>query len=158
MFGKCVLVILAVGVTGCTLLALRQSRLQAASEMVRIQLDIRNQDEELWLLRTQIAQQITPEQVRQMMADIGPLKPLDRAEPGAGEQAGGAGKDSAEKEPPTSPNESARPTKPKSTPAAKPSAPRGPSASSLDRRYATEKSSAGERARELTKAPGEGDQ
>lgn len=115
MFGKCVLVILAVGTTGCALLALRQSRLQAASEMVRIQLGIREQDEELWLLRTQIAERVTPEQVRQMMSDVGPLRPL--RPPG---------------------NETV--DEPVSVPSGvKPTAPRVPSGAGVERRFATDK-------------------
>lgn len=145
MFGKCVLVILAVGVTGCALLALRQSRLQAASEMVRIQLDIRNQDEELWLLRTQIAQQITPEQVRLMMSDVGPLKPIntaanstDATPPDVAATPTPSVKPSGSKPDPTTPATKAK-SPAKSAPAGKPSEPRKPSASNFDRRFAAEK-------------------
>lgn len=144
MFGKCVLVILAVGVTGCALLALRQSRLQAASEMVRIQLDIRNQDEELWLLRTQIAQQITPEQVRLMMSDVGPLKPINTAASSTDAPPQDVAatppsvKSSGSKPDSTTPATKAKsPAKP--APAGKPSEPRKPSASNFDRRFAAEK-------------------
>jgi len=163
VFGKCVLVILAVGTIGCALLALRQSRLQAASEMVRIQLDIRNQDEELWLLRTQIAQQITPDQIRQMMADIGPLKPLNsseisspanaQGEPTTVPASGAAPAPASPAQPTRDPK--ARPTNPPTNPTmSPPTAPRTPAAASLDRRFATQQ----DRPREFAKSPAKDDQ
>lgn len=160
MFGKCVLVILAVGATGCTLLALRQSRLQAASEMVRIQLDIREQDEELWLLRTQIAQQVTPDQVRQMMSGVGPLEPMvparnaqaeaiydgsepavPRETPGAPSGNGPARRPALNAVPAPKPGPETAPA-----PATRPGSPRVPAGSAMDRRFATQRNNAeGER-------------
>lgn len=82
MFAKLAVVILALGAFGCALLQLRHERLHAASELVRTQLAIRSQDERLWKLRTEIARLVTPEQVRVMAANIGPLRPLVPAVPG----------------------------------------------------------------------------
>ncbi len=82
MFAKAVVLVLALGGCGCTLLSMRQARLQAASELVRIQLNIRQQDEHLWKLRTRIAAAVTPDHVRSMAANIGPLRPLCPAMPG----------------------------------------------------------------------------
>lgn len=76
MFAKLVAVILGIGVIGCGLLALRQQRLEAASELARVQVRIRDQDERLWRLRSDIARRTTPEHVREMAAAIGPLRPL----------------------------------------------------------------------------------
>lgn len=82
MFGKVVLLVLTLGTCGCALLSLRQSRLQAASELVQIQLRIRQHDEHLWKLRSRIAASVTPDHVREMAAAIGPLRPLRPALPG----------------------------------------------------------------------------
>lgn len=86
MFGKGVVLVLALGACGCTLLAMRQSRLQAASELVQIQLKIRQQDEHLWMLRTRIGSEVTPDHVREMAAGIGPLRPIWPAVPGVRER------------------------------------------------------------------------
>lgn len=79
MFSKLVFVILSLGVIGCSLLALRQSRLQVASELTQAQLRINAADERLWLLRAKIAQGVTPEQIELMTQSIGPLQPVIEA-------------------------------------------------------------------------------
>ena len=76
MFAKLIAVILALGVCGGTLLALRQSRLQVASELAQTQLRIEREDEQLWVLRARIAARVTPSEVERMAADVGPLRPL----------------------------------------------------------------------------------
>lgn len=76
MFAKCAVLIVAVGACGCALLALRQQRLQVASELARTQLRISRADERLWMLRTQIAARTSPRNVEQMARDLGPLKPI----------------------------------------------------------------------------------
>lgn len=76
VFGKCVLVILAVCVLAARCWPYASPDCRPQARWWRIQLDIREQDEELWLLRTQIAQQVTPDQVRQMMSGAGPLEPM----------------------------------------------------------------------------------
>jgi len=76
VFAKLVAVILGIGVIGGGLLALRQQRLEAASELARAQVHIRAQDERLWKLRSVIARRTSPEQVREMASAIGPLRPL----------------------------------------------------------------------------------
>ncbi len=76
MFPKLVAVILGVGVIGCGLLALRQQRLEAASDLARVQVHLRAQDERLLQLRTEIARRVSPEHVREMAVAIGPLRPL----------------------------------------------------------------------------------
>jgi hypothetical protein len=83
LFGKLAIVIVVLGLYACALLQLRHERLHAASELVRIQLRVRSQDEELWKLRTEIGRLVTPEQVRVMAANIGPLRPLVPARPGS---------------------------------------------------------------------------
>jgi hypothetical protein len=76
VFAKLAAIILALGILGCTLLALRQQRLQAAHELAEAQLRIRRSDEQLWLLRAQIAHRLNPENIRGMAADAGPLRPV----------------------------------------------------------------------------------
>jgi hypothetical protein len=70
------MVVLAIGATACGLLTLRQSRLQAASELAQAQLRIGTSDERLWALRSQIAERVTPSNVERMAASVGPLKPI----------------------------------------------------------------------------------
>lgn len=88
VFAKLAAIILALGILGCTLLALRQQRLQAAHELAEAQLRIRRSDEQLWLLRTQIARRLNPENIRDLAADAGPLRPVaSPPEPGASNRA-----------------------------------------------------------------------
>ena len=76
MFAKLVAVVVALGACGCMLLALRQSRLQVASEIAQTQIRINQEDERLWVLRAAIAERVTPERVEQLAASVGPLRPL----------------------------------------------------------------------------------
>ncbi len=75
MFAKLVAVILGMGVVGGGLLAMRQQRLEAASELARVQVHIRSQDERLWKMRAEIARRTNPEHVREMAVALGPLRP-----------------------------------------------------------------------------------
>jgi hypothetical protein len=76
VFAKLAAIILALGILGCTLLAMRQQRLQAAHELAEAQLRIRKSDEQLWLLRAQIARRLNPENIRDMASGAGPLRPV----------------------------------------------------------------------------------
>lgn len=76
MFGKLVMVVLTIGVCACTLLSLRQARLQAAHELARAQLRVRECDDQLWALRAKIADRVRPEQVQQMAAALGSFRPM----------------------------------------------------------------------------------
>ena len=76
MFAKTCCVIVAVGAFGCGLLAMRQGRLQAASELTQTQLRISKLDKQLWDLRAQIATQTTPMAIEQMASTLGPLRPM----------------------------------------------------------------------------------
>jgi hypothetical protein len=84
VFAKLVVVVLALGACGCTLLAMRQSRLQLASELTQTQLRINHADERLWALRAQIAARVRPDEIERMAAEIGPLHQMtepDRVAP-----------------------------------------------------------------------------
>jgi hypothetical protein len=76
VFAKLVAVVVSLGACGSTLLALRQSRLQVASEIAQTQIRISQEDERLWILRAKIAERVTPEQVEQMANAVGTLRPL----------------------------------------------------------------------------------
>lgn len=76
MFAKLCAVVISIGVVGCALLALRQSRLQAASELTQVQLRIAEHDRRLWQLRADIAERTTPRQIEEMASALGPLVPM----------------------------------------------------------------------------------
>ncbi len=82
MFSKLTFLIIALGVVGCSLLALRQQRLQAASEMAQAQLRIRAADERLFELRAMVAARITPQEVERLAIDAGGLRPATNDLPG----------------------------------------------------------------------------
>ncbi len=75
MFAKFAAVILAFVALAASVLALRQSRLQEAHALARAQLHVRDADERLWKLRSQIAELVTPERVGIMLADAGEFRP-----------------------------------------------------------------------------------
>ena len=80
MFAKIALVILSLGVCACTLLALRQARLEAANELAMTRLRVRRLDERISQVRTKIAPLVTPQNVERMIRElhdtIGPLEPI----------------------------------------------------------------------------------
>ena len=77
MFAKVAVVIVALGICACSLLALRQARLQAANELAEARLRVRAIDERVSLTRTAIASLVTPEQVERMTEWVDePLVPL----------------------------------------------------------------------------------
>lgn len=65
MFAKLVVLILVVGLGGSGLLAMRQSRLQAAHELTAARLRLRAQAEQLQRLRAQIAENTAPSVLRE---------------------------------------------------------------------------------------------
>lgn len=80
MFKKLALLILSLGIIGTSLLALRQQRLQAASEAAQAQLRIQALDEELLTLRAQVAAAVTPSAVEKLAGSVqttdgAPLRP-----------------------------------------------------------------------------------
>ncbi len=77
MFAKTAVVILALGICACSLLALRQARLQAANELAEARLRVRAIDERVSLVRAVIAGSITPEAVEEMTQEAAtPMVPL----------------------------------------------------------------------------------
>lgn len=76
VFAKACVAVLALGACGCSLLAIRQARLQAAHDLAKTQLDIQRADEELWKLRAAIAERVTPVRVEEMAIEMADLRPL----------------------------------------------------------------------------------
>ena len=76
MFAKTCCVIVAVGAFGCALLAMRQGRLQAASELTQTQLRISRLDHRLCDLRASIAAGTTPTQIEELAAGLGEFRPM----------------------------------------------------------------------------------
>ena len=70
MFAKIAVVILALGICACSLLALRQERLQAANELAEARLRVRGIDERVSIVRAVIAGYVTPEQVEDMTQQV----------------------------------------------------------------------------------------
>ena len=66
MLAKLATIIVAIGLTACGLLAMRQARLQAAHELAQAQLRIARVDERLLALHALIADEITPGRVRKL--------------------------------------------------------------------------------------------
>jgi hypothetical protein len=131
MFSKLTFLIVALGVVGCALLALRQQRLQAASEMAQAQLRIRAADERLFELRSQVAARITPQQIEKLAVEAGGLRPATNDLPGEltsneltglDEQGNFAPPEEVDKKKQTKPagqpgkTKPARPSKPSATP------------------------------------------
>lgn len=68
MFAKLLAIIVAIGLTACGLLSMRQARLQAVHELADAQLRIWRHDERLLKIRADISARITPDRVREMLA------------------------------------------------------------------------------------------
>ena len=69
MFAKLVALILCFGACGGGLLAMRQSRLQAAHELAEARLRVERHELRVRELRAQIAERITPERVLEALGD-----------------------------------------------------------------------------------------
>lgn len=79
MLAKIVFLIVSLACIACSVLAIRQSRLQTASEIVQAQVRINAMDERLAALRISVAERVAPEQVRAMAAGMTDLVPLAQA-------------------------------------------------------------------------------
>ncbi len=79
MLAKIVFLIVGMACIACSVLAIRQSRLQTASEIVQAQVRINAMDERLAALRIAVAERVAPEQVRAMASGMTDLVPLAQA-------------------------------------------------------------------------------
>jgi hypothetical protein len=71
MFAKLFFIIIAVGAMGCSLLVIRQQRIDTFHEMSLIHQRLLNHERTLWGLRTEIAHRCRPSQVRLAMNQMG---------------------------------------------------------------------------------------
>jgi hypothetical protein len=76
MLAKLCVLIVSLGIAAGVLLHLRQARLQAVHELAKAQLRMNARDRDLFRIRAEIAERITPERVEQMAQQFGPLTPL----------------------------------------------------------------------------------
>jgi NAD(P)-dependent dehydrogenase (short-subunit alcohol dehydrogenase family) len=76
MFLKIVVVILALGATGAGLLVARHQRAQAAHELAAARLRILEADKKLASLRARIASMVSPDDIAQMVDELGETVPL----------------------------------------------------------------------------------
>lgn len=76
MVGKVAMLVLVGALMAASLLVVRQQRLHAVREMAEAAERAARFDRTLWRVRVEIARRITPENVHQMAAGVGPLKPI----------------------------------------------------------------------------------
>lgn len=81
--------ILSIGLVACSLLALRQLRTQAAHELAQSRLRILHRDNDLWRVRTRIAEGTTPKRVQAMAGRMSGLQPITPELAQAGRAGGG---------------------------------------------------------------------
>ncbi len=126
MFGKLAITIVALGAFACALLAMRQSRLQAASEIAQAQLRIQKLDDELLRARSQIARRLAPHELEALTRTVGPLKPIIVGEPLPSlEELGDAQSPQSANPPADPPNPQAKPAEaPSHKPSTKPPSPK----------------------------------
>lgn len=76
MFAKLCVLVVSLGVIACLLLGIRQQRVQAAHEAAAAVRRAEQQNREIWKLRSEIAQRVTPTHVQLSASKFGALKPL----------------------------------------------------------------------------------
>lgn len=94
MAAKIAFLIVAIGLCAVALLGIRQLRTQAAHELTEARLRIMNRDNELWRVRTAIAEGVSPRRVQQMAASLNAMQPITpelaaKPEPEPSKVAGG---------------------------------------------------------------------
>jgi hypothetical protein len=74
VFGRLAAVIVVMGLGACVLLAIRQVRIQASHELAETRRRIVQMDHELWRLRAEIAERITPDRIHRRSTETLALK------------------------------------------------------------------------------------
>lgn len=77
---KIAALILALGASGATMLALRQQRLDAARELAEARLRAHELNEQLARVRARIAELAHPERIEHLAERLGPMRPIVRPE------------------------------------------------------------------------------
>ena len=97
MVAKLAVLIISVALVAGALLAVRQQRIMAAHEMIRAHARIVERERDLWRLRVDIAQHLSPGRIEQIASSLGPMRPAPpegynapkfAGVPGAGSVAG----------------------------------------------------------------------
>ena len=70
MFAKILVIVLTLGLTGLTLLVMRQQRIDAAHEMTSVHRRLVRHETELWELRSRLIQHIRPETVNEQIEQL----------------------------------------------------------------------------------------
>lgn len=78
MFVRVLVLVLSMGATGITLLAIRQQEHLAAHELARTRLEIMRIEDERRRVRAALARELSPAQVRMLSETLGPLAPAIR--------------------------------------------------------------------------------
>ncbi len=78
MFVRVLVLVLSMGATGITLLAIRQQEHLAAHELARTRLEIMRIEDERRRVRAALARDLSPAQVRMLSETLGPLAPAIR--------------------------------------------------------------------------------
>lgn len=76
MRSKLVFLILAIGLTACALLSLRQQRLRVVHELAGVHASMARMDQDLLRVRVSIAQAITPQRIVSLAVALGPMRPI----------------------------------------------------------------------------------
>ncbi len=71
MFPKLLVVILALGITACSLLASRQQRIEAAHEAALLHERLIGHERAQWKLRSEIASRCRPDEIRSALSGLG---------------------------------------------------------------------------------------
>ncbi len=79
MFVRVLVLVLSMGATGITLLAIRQQEHLAAHELARTRLEIMRIEDERRRVRAALARDLSPAQVRMLSETLGPLAPAIQA-------------------------------------------------------------------------------
>ncbi len=85
MLAKVLFLILCIGASACSLLSMRQQRLDVVNDMAVIHRRMVQHDRALFELRTQIAQSLTLDRVATLASAMGKLKPIGVDQPLIGE-------------------------------------------------------------------------
>lgn len=76
MLAKLVIIVLALALTAASLLAVRQQRLQAVSEMATAIERAAALDRQTWRARVEIAKRVSPETLGRLLAGQGAMEPI----------------------------------------------------------------------------------
>jgi hypothetical protein len=89
VFAKLCVLIISTGLIACTLLALRQQRIEAVHQLAMVNLRIMEADRGLARLRTDIASNMEPKKIEALASKIGTLRPIETAPVKPGTMPGG---------------------------------------------------------------------